>query len=99
MVSVTVMPTMPITKGAKKAVRNSERKRVFNTRRVRRIRTATKDVEKLVAAGDVAGAEAKLPEAYKAIDKATKMDTLKPNTAARRKSRLANLIKRAKTSA
>jgi len=88
---------MPITKGAKKAVRSSDRKRVFNLRRIRTVRGVVKDIQKLVTAGDVASAEAKLPEAYKAIDKAAKMNTLKSNTASRKKSRLAGLIKRAKT--
>ena len=87
------MRTMPITKGAKKAVRNQDRKAVFNLRRTRRIRTATKDIEKLVEAGDSKGALEKLPEAYKAIDKATKMNTLKKGTASRRKSKLARMIK------
>lgn len=87
---------MPITKGAKKAVRNADKKRVFNLRRTRRVQGASKDVEKLVKSGDVAGAQAKLSEAYKAIDKAAKMNTIKKNTAARRKSRLAAMIKKAK---
>jgi small subunit ribosomal protein S20 len=87
---------MAITQNAKKAIRNAERKRVFNVRRVRRIRSASKDIEKLIETGDIKGAEAKLPEAYKAIDKATKMNTLKKNTASRRKSLLARKIKAAK---
>jgi len=87
---------MPITKGAKKAVRNADKKRVFNLRRTRQVQGATKDVEKLVKAGDIAGAQTKLSDAYKAIDKAAKMNTIKKNTASRRKSRLAGIIKRAK---
>ena len=90
---------MAITKNAKKAIRNSERKRVFNIRRVRRIKGAIKDIEKALLTGDVATAEAKLPEAYKAIDKAQKMSTLKKNTASRRKATLVRMIKRAKTTA
>jgi ribosomal protein S20 len=35
-----------------------------------------------------------MPTAYKAIDKAAKRGVIKPNTAARKKSRLAALIKR-----
>jgi small subunit ribosomal protein S20 len=87
---------MPITKGAKKAVRNADKKRVFNVRRTRKAQAATKDVEKLVVAGDFAGAEKQLAAAYKAIDKAAKMNTITKNTASRRKSRLAASIKRAK---
>lgn len=84
---------MPITKGAKKAVRSHERKAVFNLRRKRRVLDVSKSIEKMVIAGDTAGAKAKLGEAYKAIDKAQKMNTLKKNTASRRKSKLARMVK------
>lgn len=87
---------MPITKGAKKAVRSQDRKKVFNLRRKRRVQDVSKDIEKLISAGNTKDAEAKLSEAYKAIDKAKKMNTLKKNTASRKKSRLARMIKRAK---
>jgi small subunit ribosomal protein S20 len=87
---------MAITKNAKKAIRNSERKQVFNLRRTRRVRSATKAIEKALETGDVKAAEAALPEAYKAIDKAAKMNTLKANTASRRKASLVRMIKRTK---
>lgn len=87
---------MPITKGAHKAVRNADKKRVFNLRRVRKVQSSTKDVEKLIKAGDIAGAQTQLSAAYKALDKAAKMNTIKKNTAARRKSRLAAMVKKAK---
>lgn len=89
---------MAITKNAKKAIRNSERKRVFNVRRVRRFRNATKDIEKLLEEGKVDEAQKALPEAYKSIDKAAKMNTLKKTTASRRKSKLSRMIKKAKES-
>ena len=87
---------MAITKGAKKAIRNSERKAVFNLRRKRRINTVVKDLQKLVDAGKIEEAEKKLVEAYKTLDKAAKMDTIKKNAASRKKSRLADKIKKAK---
>jgi len=90
---------MAITQNAKKAIRNSEKKRVFNIRRVRRVKTAIRDIEKALEGGDVTAAEAKLPEAYKSIDKALKMGTLKSNTASRRKAGLVRMIQRAKTEA
>lgn len=87
---------MPITKSAKKALRNSDRKRVFNIRRKKEVEHIIKDIKKLVK--DKKGAEALkiLPKAYKAIDKAAKRNTISKNTASRRKSRLAAFIKRAK---
>lgn len=86
---------MPITKGAEKALRASERKRVFNIRRKGAMKDVTKEVTKAVAAGDVAKAKELLPKAYKAIDKAAKRGVIKDNTAARKKSRLSARIKKA----
>ncbi len=85
---------MAITKGAKKAVRQSERKRVFNVRRTTEMRGILKDVRKAVIAGDTAKAESMLPKAYQAIDKAAKRGVIKANTAARKKSRLVASLRR-----
>lgn len=87
---------MPITKGAAKAHRVSLRKRVFNVRRTRTMNEVVKDLRKMIAGGDVKGAEAKLPEVQKAIDKAAKRGVIKKNTAARKKSRLVAAIQKAK---
>jgi small subunit ribosomal protein S20 len=85
---------MAITKGAKKAVRTSERKRVFNLRRTTAMREVVKSIRKTAGAGDVASAKALLPKAYQAIDKAAKRGVIKANTAARKKARLAATIKK-----
>lgn len=85
---------MPITRGAQKAHRGSERKRVFNVRRKSILRDVTKEVQKAVVAGDIKKAKELLPNAYKAIDKAAKRGVIKENTAARKKSRLSAAIKR-----
>ncbi len=90
---------MAITKGAKKAVRTSERKRVYNVRRTTAMREVVKSVRKTIASGDVAGATAMMPKAYKAIDKAAKRGVIKDNTASRKKSRLAAALKKASTKA
>ena len=87
---------MPITKGAKKAHRGSERKKVFNIRRKSAMKDVVKNVDKAVLAGDTKKAEELLPAAYKAIDKAEKRGVIKPNTAARKKSRLTARIVKAK---
>lgn len=83
---------MPITKSAKKALRGSEKKKVFNIRRKRAVTDAVKGVNKLVSAKGKKEAEAKLSEAFKAIDKAAKSGVMKKNTASRKKSRLARAI-------
>lgn len=87
---------MAITKGAKKAIRNADRKAVFNLRRKRAVKSVVKEINKLVEAGKIDEAENKLKDAYKTIDKSAKMNTIKKNAASRKKSRLATKIKKAK---
>ena len=87
---------MAITSSAKKAIRSSQKKHVFNLRRKGALHDATKSLTKALAAKDVAGAEKLLPKAYAAIDKARKRGVIKGNTADRKKSRLAGAIKRAR---
>ena len=79
---------MARTSSAKKAQRAAIRRRVFNARRKGAMKSAVKDVAKLVAKKDGKGAEALLPALYQAIDKAVKNGTIKKNTAARMKSRI-----------
>ncbi|PIV86741.1 30S ribosomal protein S20 [Candidatus Kaiserbacteria bacterium CG17_big_fil_post_rev_8_21_14_2_50_51_7] len=86
---------MAITSSAKKAIRSSARKHLFNLRRKDAVHGAIKALLKALTAKDVAGAEKLLPAAYTAIDKAYKRDVIKANTANRKKSRLASAIKRA----
>lgn len=87
---------MAITSSAKKAIRSSARKHVFNLRRKDALRDTTKSFLKALAAKDASGAEKMLPAAYKAIDKAKKRGVIKGNTADRKKARLAAALKRAK---
>ncbi len=86
---------MPITKSAKKALRQGEKKKVFNLRRKKKVEDAVKSVKKLVKEGKIKEANALLPKAYSALDKAAKGNTLKDNTASRKKSRLNALVKKA----
>jgi small subunit ribosomal protein S20 len=85
---------MAITKGAKKAHRSALKKHVFNVRRKSTLTDVVKKVRKHIAAGEIKEATALMPEAYKAIDKAAKRGVIKPNTAARKKSRLMGTVKR-----
>lgn len=85
---------MPITSSAKKALRSGERKKVYNLRRKKTIENVTKSIKKLVKEGKVKEANALLPQAYKAYDKAAKANTIKNGAAARKKSRLNALIKK-----
>lgn len=83
---------MANTTSAKKAQRAAEKRRVFNARRKKTMKDALKTVEKFVAGKKAAEAAKALPELYQAIDKATKNGTIKPNTAARMKSRFSKQV-------
>lgn len=86
---------MPITKGAKKALRSSEKKKVFNVRRKRTVKDVVKKVEKLLKEGKHEEAQKELPNVYKALDKAAKMNTIKKGNASRKKSRITKAITKA----
>ncbi len=85
---------MAITSSAKKAIRVSERKHVFNLRRKKTLSEATKSVKKAIVAKNPAEAGKLLSDAYQAIDKAAKRGIIKANTASRKKSRLVAAIRR-----
>lgn len=85
---------MPITKSAKKALRQADRRRVFNVKRKDAAQEAMKSLKKLVAAGDKKAALAQMSKVQKALDKAVKGHTLKKNTASRKKSRLSKMVKK-----
>lgn len=87
---------MAITTGAKKAIRQADRKRVMNLRRQKAMKESVKEVSKLVVAGKKGDAEKNLKVAYKALDKAAKRGIIKKNTASRKKSRLAKAIAKIK---
>lgn len=84
---------MPITKGAEKANRQSQKKRIFNIRRKNVLSDVVKSVNKAITTGDAAKAKELLPKAYQAIDKAAKRGVIKDNTASRKKSRLTARVK------
>lgn len=86
---------MPITKSAKKALRSSAKKREYNLARKTALKSAVKKLKKLVTEKKADEARKLLPEVQKVIDKAAKSNVLKKNTAARKKSRLAAMLKKA----
>ena len=83
---------MPITKSAKKALRGSQKKRVFNDKRKNDMKEILKKTEAVIKAGKKDEALKMLPLVYKAIDKAWKRGVIKKNTAGRKKSRLVKRI-------
>ncbi len=83
---------MAITKNAKRAIRGSERKRVFNDATRRDFRDKVKTVRKDISNGDKKASEKNLSLAFKALDKVAKRGTIKKGQANRKKSRLAKAI-------
>jgi len=86
---------MPITSSAKKALRVSRRKRIFNVARLDAMRNNIKKFTSLIASKQKEEAQKLIPDLYKVIDKAAKTGVIKPNNAARKKSRLMKLLKKA----
>lgn len=79
---------MAITKSAKKAHRQSLRKKAHNDARRKSLRVALKGARQ-APKGDIKA----LAAAYQAIDKMAKRGLIKKNTAARRKAAVAKLLK------
>lgn len=77
---------MPITKSAKKALRQSKTRRARNLKRMNAYKNAIKQYNKLVKAGKPNEAKEMLARLYQALDKAAKAGVIKPNKASRLKS-------------
>lgn len=82
---------MPITKSAKKRLRQSLKARRRNLRRQRKIKSLRKEIQKLIKAKKIKQAQELLPEFYKACDKAAKTFWHKKK-AARVKSRMTSFV-------
>jgi len=76
------------TKSARKAVRQSERRRLRNRIILSSTRTYVKKARAAIESGDAAAAQDALRRAVVALDKAAEKGTIHKNNAARRKSRL-----------
>tara|TARA_Y100000310_G_C20664387_1_gene806635 strand:+ start:174 stop:440 length:267 start_codon:yes stop_codon:yes gene_type:complete len=83
---------MPITKSAKKALRQNVRGKIRNLKRKNTMKDLVKQTRKLASAQKQKEAMQLLPKLYQAIDKAAKRGIIKKNTAARNKSRLTKLL-------
>ncbi len=85
---------MPITSSAKKALRASDKKRVFNLRRKAEMERKVKSFRKCIAEKDKTGAEKLIPDLYQVLDKAVKTGYIKENTSSRTKSRAMAALKK-----
>ena len=85
---------MPITKSAKKALRQNKTRRVRNVRKIVAYKSSVKDFRKLVAAGKKNEAKKMLPRVYQTLDKASKSGVIKKNKASRLKSNTTRLLQK-----
>ena len=83
---------MPITKSAKKALRQSETRKIRNVQKKKKIKKTLKKIGELLNEKKTKEAKSILPQVYKLLDKAAKTGLIKKNTAARKKSRITKLI-------
>ena len=83
---------MPITKSAKKALKQSLRRKVQNLKKKRNLKNLLKEVKSLISQKKVAEAKKLLPQIYKSLDKAAKTGLIKKNTASRKKSRISKTL-------
>lgn len=85
---------MAIKKSAKKALRQSLKRKTQNIFKKQKIKTLLKEVRNLISQKKVEEAKNLLPKVYQALDKAAKTGVIKKNTASRKKSRITKAILR-----
>ncbi len=85
---------MAITASAKKAIRQTKKRRAHNLLYINKIKNIIKDVKSFVVQKKSKEAMELLPKVYQILDKAAKVGIIKKNNASRRKSRLTRLIQR-----
>ena len=83
---------MPITKSAKKALRQNVKRKARNIIYKKKMRGLIKEVRVLVSDKKEKEAKKLLPRVYKILDKAAKAGVIKKNTASRKKARITKLI-------
>lgn len=83
---------MPITKSAKKALRQSIRRRARNLRHKNAYKSMLREFKSMTTAGKKDEAAKLLPKVYKSLDKAAKAGVIKRNKATRLKSSAAKLL-------
>lgn len=89
---------MPITKSAKKALRQNKTRKERNIIIKKKSKDLLKEVKSLAIKKEKDKAKGLIPQIYKALDKSVKSGVIKKNTASRRKSRLTKMIQKLETS-
>lgn len=83
---------MPITKSAKKALRQSVTRKAKNLVYKIKLRDLLKEVRILISQKKIEELKKLIPRLYKTLDKTAKAGIIKKNNASRKKSRITKLI-------
>ncbi len=83
---------MPITKSAKKALRQNVTRHARNTKHRKTMKDTIKTYRKLVSQKKVEEAQKMLPRVFQLLDKTVKTGVIKKNAANRLKSRLSKKV-------
>jgi len=83
---------MPITKSAKKALRQNQKRKAKNLVYKKKMKNLIKEVRSLVSEKKIEDAKKLLPQIYKSLDKSAKVGVIKKNTASRKKSRITKSV-------
>ena len=86
---------MPIKQSAKKYLRASKSRAAQNSKIKKTFRVAMKTVRELAGSEKAEDAKKMMPSVQKALDKAAKVGVITKGAAARKKSRLVKMIKKA----
>lgn len=84
---------MPRTKSAKKAMRQSAKRREINIKRKTELKTVIKKYKNLIVEGKKEEAIKLLPQVYKKLDKSAKVNLINKNKVSRLKSKLTKKLK------
>ena len=83
---------MAITTSAKKAIRQSFRRKAQNSIYKGKIKNLLKEVRGFISAKKIEEAKNLLPQVFKILDKSAKVGVIKKNTANRKKSRITRAL-------
>lgn len=83
---------MPITRAAKKSLRQNARKGTVNLIYRNKLKSLLKEIRLLASQKKNKEAKNILPQVYQILDKAAKVGVIKKNNASRKKSRITDLI-------
>lgn len=84
-------------KSAIKRARQNEKRRAANRIYLSSARTGVKKARRLIESGDLEQAELQVASAFSALDRAAQKGVIHKNNAARRKSRLVKLLRKAQS--